>query len=624
VSEPFVLRSTPLAPLEIRAILKRGSGALERYLGDEIYANTDEEYLSRQRERMIATMRLHAVRVGTRPTYLLRAPGRLNAFLEYLDMCAGDHMSTTMDGDIPVAVSPREDDIVTAVNSHPLFPPGKFSIAEEIALFKSAPWAGSATAGLHDDWDTRTRVYPCYKRTQGDWLNYIRCPFLRVAWELPGVKLHGVDMTFGPSTVLFRAGTSSSSAMVVLSFLALYLANHQRLPRWDIGEVCELLGEAEWYVGTHGGANDHTTILRNLPNGVLYNRHSLSPLDSTQLPSLRGVRIVLANSLWEANKCLGANHNFNLRKGWMDLGHDLMLMIIQAVREHLEAQGETSPGWLAGLLRQRFGFAPEREPRLLESRIDLWDSISARYARFGSLVEDLLGIPDGAIEELIGLLPAEISPEDAGRILGKDRVAMERDYALPDPDECGYRIRSAATFFHKENRIGRELERILLEADRRLKSGETAEDSAAYDMYRWEVGRLLEELQNTIRDDFQISNDQLELLLDIARRGPGYLGGKLTGAGSGGCVSILVREGSGEAFCEYLDEQYYGKPENFQRYRATLDRLESASPEGSPDRETAREMIRTLEESLGSIPDQRRVVTFGRGACIVEADRFRP
>ena len=33
-------------------------------------------------------------------------------------------------------------------------------------------------------------------------------------------------------------------------------------------------------------------------------------LDSKVLPSLEGVRIVVANSLWEANKTLGANHVF--------------------------------------------------------------------------------------------------------------------------------------------------------------------------------------------------------------------------------------------------------------------------------------------------------------------------
>ena len=266
-------------------------------------------------------------------------PGRLGAFLEYLDMCAGDHMSTTIDGDLPLCVSPRDDGIVSILNVNAKFPGCKFSIDEQTALLRSAPWEGSLCEGIEDNWDNRTRIYPHHGHLRGDWVNFVRSPFLRVAWELPDIKLRGADMTFGESGIPLRGGTSSSSALVVLSFLALWLANSDRLPAWDIRYICRLLGEAEWYVGTHGGANDHMTILRNRPNCVLYNRHSQPEPDSTVLPSLRGIRMIVANSLWEANKTLGANHVFNLRKGWMDLGDDLMRLIIEAVGEHIRSGG---------------------------------------------------------------------------------------------------------------------------------------------------------------------------------------------------------------------------------------------------------------------------------------------
>jgi len=618
VGEPFFLPGEAMPPLEAARLLESGSPELDRYLGEQIYVNLDLQYVARQRQRLAETVRLHAERVGDRPTYLLRAPGRLNAFLEYLDMCAGDHMSTTIDGDIPVAVSLRDDDTVTAANANPLFPLGEFSISEELAAFASAPWTGPAAAGLEDNWDNRTRLFPFYRRPQGDWLNYVRCSFLRVAWQAPALELRGVDLTFGPATAPFRAGTSSSSAIVVLAFLALHLANRDLLPKWDVHQICKLLGEAEWYVGTHGGANDQTTILRNMPNGVLYNRHSLPRLDSTPLPFLRGVRVVLANSLWEVNKALSANEKFNLRKGWMDLGNDLMKLIIESVRSAQREGKAAGEGWLPRLLDGNFGLKPGRPPALLESDARLWETIEERYARFGSLDERLLGIPSDAIQELASLLPEKIVPQDAGRLLGKDRTALERDYTLPSPEEDGYRVRAAALFFHKENFIGRALERLFLEADARLTSGELSEGCAEYDAYRIEVGRLVEQLQDTLRDDFQVSNSQLDLLLDIARRGPGYLGGKLTGAGSGGCASILVRQGQEDAFCRFLDRQYYGKPKHFELYRHTLDALERDSAPGTPERAAALEMRRNLDTALAAIPDQRRVVTFSRGACAIE------
>ncbi len=596
-------------------ILKRGSDELIQYLGESIYANSDTEYVSRQRERMIATMRIHAARFAEQPTYLLRAPGRLNAFHEYMDLCAGDHISTTIDGDIPVAISLRDDDMVTAVNAYPMFPPGRFCISEQIDLFRSAPW--DSDIGLPDDWRSRTKIFPHHGHARNEWLNYIRSPFLRVAWESPDLFLRGVDMTFGPSSLPLRTGMSSSSAIIVLAFLALYLANKEQLPAWTDGEVCNLLGEAEWYVGTRGGANDQTTILRNEPNGLLYNRHSKRPIECTPLPPLHGVKVVIANSLWEVSPYLGARRIIGLRKGWMNLADEMLLEII-------ESSGRASePASDGDRPAPRHGHYGEREAPLLGSRPELWDSIRARYNHLGSLAEDLLGAPDQAIEELIGLLPEEIMPADAGRILGRSEESMARDFPVPNADERGYRVRSAAEFFHRQNLIGRSIERILNEAHSRLESGEISVDSHEYDEYRRQIGSLMDGIQATLREDFRVSNAQFDLLFEIAHGGPGFLGGKLMGAGVGGYAAFLICAEDEEAFCGYLDKHYYGKLENFMGYRAILDDLESSSPEGSPERKAAFEMRINLDNALKYPCDQRRGVTFSRGACIVELDRFK-
>ena len=291
---------------------------------------------------------------------------------------------------------------------------------------------------------------------------------MRVMWDNPAVKLKGADMTFGAATAPFRAGTSSSSAVVVLSFLCILLSNQDRLPASSIQKVCKLLGEAEWYVGTHGGANDQTTILRNSPNSVLYNRHSLPELDSTPLPFVRGVHVVLANSLWEVNKTLGGNQSFNMRKGWMQMGDEMMKLIIAAVRDAQSKGLASGDGWLSRLVSDRFGFTAGSELPLLESHPEYWEKIEKNYHKFGSLHEDILGIPEAAITELIMLLPVKITPEHAGRIFGKDRQTIERIYTRPRRRIGGYHIRTTARFFHRENEIGRLLERIFLEAERRV------------------------------------------------------------------------------------------------------------------------------------------------------------
>lgn len=617
MSDKFRLPAAPLPPLEIARMLESGSSQVDEYLGLQIYANTAPDYLAKQRKRLAETAKLHAERVGDKPSFLIRAPGRLNAFLEYLDMCAGDHMSTTIDGDIPVCLSPREDDILNVTNVNPLFHPDQISVLTEFDRFAKAPWEKHASE-LEDNWDNRSLVYPHFGRPQGNWLNYVLSPFIRVLWDDPAFRMRGADITFGPATAPFRAGTSSSSALVVLSMLSLCLCNRDKLPEWTTEHVCKLMGEAEWYVGTHGGANDQMTILRNPVNSVVYNRHSKPDLDATPLPFLKGIHVVLANSLWEVNKTLGGNQSFNMRKGWMQMGDELMKLIIKAVREARNNGLASGEGWLGRVIGDKFGFSPGRKLPLLESKLELWDRIEQNYHKFGSLHEDILGISDDAIRELLLLLPVKITPEEAGIVFGKDPETIERIYTSPKRAIGGYHIRTTARFFHKENIIGKRLERIFHEAEDKVQSGELAPDSAEYDAYRVEVGRMVDELQDILSIDFRVSNPQLDLLLTIARRGPGYLGGKLTGAGKGGCASLLVREDQSKAMCEYLDREYYGKPEYFEYYRQVLEDERRFNEPGSIEHESAEERIGILDAALASIKDQRRVITFSRGACVID------
>jgi len=590
---------------------------MDDYLGLRIYANSDPDYLARQRKRLAQTAKLHSERVGDKPGFLIRAPGRLNAFLEYLDMCAGDHMSTTIDGDIPVAVTPREDGILSVANANPLFPATEIAIKAEFETFASAPW-GEHAAEHEDNWDNRSLIYPHCGRPQGNWLNYVLSPYMRTLWDDPSFEMRGADITFGPATAPFRAGTSSSSAIVVLSFLAMYLCNRDKLPKWTIQEVCKLLGEAEWYVGTHGGANDQMTILRNPVNSVVYNRHSKPDLDATPLPFLKGIHVVLANSLWEVNKTLGGNQSFNMRKGWMQMGDELAKLVIKTVRDAQKGGAASGAGWLSRLITDKFGWKVGGELPLLENNPGLWEKIEANYCKFGSLHRDILGISDDAIREFLLLLPVKITPKEAGEIFGKDAETIERIYTRPRREIGGYHIRTTARFFHKENIIGSELERIFLEAEKRVTSGELSPDSAEYDSYRVKVGRMVDELQDILAIDFRVSNPQLDLLLTIARRGPGYLGGKLTGAGKGGCVSLLVRESESAAMCEYLDREYYGKPEYFEFYRQVLEDERRFNDPGTIEYESAEERLGILNAALASIKDQRRVITFSRGACAIE------
>lgn len=58
-----------------------------------------------------------------------------------------------------------------------------------------------------------------------------------------------------------------------------------------------------------------------------------------------------------------------------------------------------------------------------------------------------------------------------------------------------------------------------------------------------EMGRLMNESHASLRDDYEVSSEPLDLLTEIARTTPGCHGSRLTGAGFGGCTVSLMRAG---------------------------------------------------------------------------------
>ena len=601
----------PQTPDELIAKLSARENVYE-YFSSEIYGNPNKVYLDKQIDRLIATCEAHKSNYGNVPTYLLRGPGRLNAFLEYLDMCAGDHMSTTIDGDIPLCVSLRDDDIISCKNINPLFKNEELNIDKALQDLKNESWEKYSL--LPDNWDNRTKMYPFAGREKGQWTNYVISPYLRLMWDNPTIKIKGVNMTFGPANAPFRAGTSSSSILVVLSFLCMGLANPSLIENMSIDQACALLGEAEWYVGTHGGANDQTTILRNSINSVSYNRHSHPNLTATNLPFLKGVNIVLANSLWEVNKSLGGNQSFNMRKGWMEVGDEIMKKNLATIKDAIEKGLNTGENWVEKVISEKYGYTHIGHLPLLETHLEYWENIFKNYKKFGSFCADVLDIPNEAVDELIRTLPIKVNVKEVADILGMEVTAVEQMYTKPKRKIGGYHIRTTARFFHKENMFGRDLEHIFFEAHERLSSGEIDEYSMEYDFYKLKLGRIIEDVQHVLCYDFRISNAQLDKILSIARRGPGYLGGKLTGAGKGGCVAIFVHESDAEAMCEHLDKYYYTNRATFEEYRLILEDALKYFVDDKYETESAKERLRNLDYALSHIDEQRRVVTFSKGA----------
>lgn len=69
-------------------------------------------------------------------------------------------------------------------------------------------------------------------------------------------------------------------------------------------------------------------------------------------------------------------------------------------------------------------------------------------------------------------------------------------------------------------------------------------------------GELMNASHASLRDDYEVSSRELDVLVELAWKQPGVLGARMTGAGFGGCTVNLVRENAAEEFVKVVREGY--------------------------------------------------------------------
>jgi len=69
-------------------------------------------------------------------------------------------------------------------------------------------------------------------------------------------------------------------------------------------------------------------------------------------------------------------------------------------------------------------------------------------------------------------------------------------------------------------------------------------------------GTLMDASHGSLHTDYQVSTQELDELVAIAREGGGA-GARLTGAGFGGCIVTLADRGTVDTVLEALLEQYF-------------------------------------------------------------------
>lgn len=74
-----------------------------------------------------------------------------------------------------------------------------------------------------------------------------------------------------------------------------------------------------------------------------------------------------------------------------------------------------------------------------------------------------------------------------------------------------------------------------------------------------EFGRLMNQSHISLRDDYDVSCEEIDVLVDAAWSVPGVIGSRITGGGFGGCTVSIVKDEAIDAFKDTLTKAYKDK-----------------------------------------------------------------
>ncbi|MFN7826513.1 MAG: galactokinase family protein [Acidobacteriota bacterium] len=173
---------------------------------------------------------------------VLRAPARINILGEHVDYVSylptaslpfGSH-----EHEMLILYRPVTESRIRGLSGHAAYEPFEFALTAE---FGEGEWATQVF--------NRPAPLP-------HWSNYIRGAIAYAQWRHPAQIERGMDLLID-STIPPGGGSSSSSAIVVLAGAAIRRAN---AIDYTLADLAWESSQAEWYLGTRGGALDHTAI----------------------------------------------------------------------------------------------------------------------------------------------------------------------------------------------------------------------------------------------------------------------------------------------------------------------------------------------------------------------------
>ena len=512
----------------IRAIRGRDNNLISRL--QSIYGNS-ESLLEERLDALAETVTRFREAYGDRGVSFVRAPGRLNTVGMHADHRGAFINPISLDKEILICFSRRDDDRVEVRNLDPAYGTRCFHLSEacpDAPIRSDAEWLvwtqektdERKAAGVNEDWITKLQAPPAYLHTR-----------------YPGKQLHGFDGVMG-SSIPGQGGLSSSSAVVVALTEIMTHVNDINL---DDGQFVRYAGTAEWYVGTRGGFGDHAAIKCGQLGKITHMKTLPELMIDAYLPFPAGYQIVIFDSGIQANKTGAAGQKFNEKTATYEIGEIYLRKYLQA--HHQEA------------IR-----------RVVVARKDL--DIEKKF-HLGDVVECLAQSRN--LPELIRGHCRNISTGGGClRQFPDEERFLEQQFATHDEPADGYQIRMVIAYGIAESSRSRKLKDVLnrnrVDLYGQLMNVSHDGDRVHLDAPRFDPGKDLH-LQP---GDYNCSIPQIDEMVDVALDA-GAEGAQVSGAGLGGSMMVLVKSDGVPRIIEAMRNRYYTP-------RGIGERLTVASP----------------------------------------------
>jgi N-acetylgalactosamine kinase len=468
----------------------------------------DIDALHHQVKRLTSLSARFVELYGEGPVSVLRAPARINILGEHIDYVS--YMPTaslpfgSREHDMLMLYRPSSNDRVrgsSTLEDHAAF---AFTLSEGPPPSTSEQAEVAWLTFLYD-----------HSAPAPHWNNYVKAAAFFARINCGAQTRLGFDFVVD-SGIPAGGGASSSSALVVLASAAIREVNRIRYTPMELARDA---ATAEWYVGTRGGSMDHITICLAKRDHAVLISYLERQARQVMLPG-RNVRWVTFFSQ-PADKGRAIMIEYNERSA-------VSRILIPAVIE----------GWKTK--------APERYTEWRASLQSLQTGSAAALNQ---------------IEALLQELPVEMSVIEFGRDYPEAFLECARSFPalVEERGDRPLQLRSRA--MHHVGEMGRVTAATqILENLSQSRSRSDAEEQL--DALK-ELGSLLNQSHESLRDLYNVSTSEVERLMDIIRADRNVYGAHLMGGGFGGNILALTSCENVSGLIASVQAAYY-EPQNRQ------------------------------------------------------------